>query len=99
MSLNATFNPDFGQVEVDPDVVNLTDVETFLEEKRPFFVDGASTFESGRQGAGDYWDHGWEDPLSFYSRRIGREPDVDPPDAHSADVPAAPRIHRAWTLT
>ena len=32
LTLNATINPDFGQVEVDPEVVNLTDVETFLDD-------------------------------------------------------------------
>ena len=37
-SLDMTFNPDFGQVEVDPEVINLTAFETFFPEKRPFFV-------------------------------------------------------------
>ncbi|TMQ73484.1 MAG: hypothetical protein E6K81_04410 [Candidatus Eisenbacteria bacterium] len=99
MSLNATFNPDFGQVEVDPDAVNLTDVETFLEEKRPFFVDGASMFEFGQQGAGDYWNYRWEDPLFFYGRRIGREPEAEVPDADYQDVPAAARILAAAKLS
>jgi uncharacterized protein DUF5916/cellulose/xylan binding protein with CBM9 domain len=73
LTLNASVNPDFGQVEVDPSVVNLTDVESYFEEKRPFFTEGASVFSFGRQGAGDYWDYDWDDPLFFYSRRIGRE--------------------------
>jgi len=98
MTMNATINPDFGQVEVDPEVVNLTDVETFLEEKRPFFVEGASTFEFGRQGAGDYWDYQWEDPLFFYSRRIGREPQGRAPSASYRDVPAGARILGAAKL-
>ena len=39
-TLDATVNPDFGQVEADPSVVNLTAYETFYEEKRPFFLEG-----------------------------------------------------------
>jgi len=99
MTLNATVNPDFGQVEVDPAVVNLTDVETFLDEKRPFFVEGASIFDFGRQGAGDYWDYQWGDPLFFYSRRIGREPQGKVPSASYKDVPAGARILGAAKLT
>ncbi len=41
LTLNATVNPDFGQVEIDPAVVNLSDVESYFEEKRPFFTEGA----------------------------------------------------------
>ena len=44
LTLDATVNPDFGQVEVDPAVVNLTEFETFFEEKRPFFIEGAQIF-------------------------------------------------------
>src|SRR5216117_3950400 len=47
LTLNATVNPDFGQVEVDPAVVNLTDVETTFDEKRPFFVEGVGYFGLG----------------------------------------------------
>ena len=43
-TLNAVFNPDFGQVEVDPAVVNLSDFETFFPERRPFAVKDANTF-------------------------------------------------------
>ena len=46
-TLDATFNPDFGQVEVDPAVVNLSAFETFFPERRPFFVEGASIFSFG----------------------------------------------------
>ena len=99
MTLNASLNPDFGQVEVDPATVNLTDVETFLEEKRPLFVDGASIFDFGRQGAGDYWDYKWEDPLFFYSRRIGREPQGKVPSATYKDVPDGSQILGAVKLT
>jgi hypothetical protein len=51
LTLNATVNPDFGQVEVDPAVVNLSDVETFYPEKRPFFVEGSNNFAFGQGGA------------------------------------------------
>ena len=60
VSLNATINPDFGQVEADPAVLNLTVFETFFEERRPFFVEGSQMFQT---------------PFTlFYSRRIGRQP-------------------------
>ena len=52
LTLNATINPDFGQVEVDPAVVNLTAFETRFEEKRPFFVEGAGIFSFGQRGGG-----------------------------------------------
>ena len=47
LTLDATINPDFGQVEVDPAVVNLTAFETFFQEKRPFFVEGSGLFGFG----------------------------------------------------
>jgi hypothetical protein len=52
LTLGATINPDFGQVEVDPAVVNLTAFETRFEEKRPFFVEGAGIFSFGEGGGG-----------------------------------------------
>jgi hypothetical protein len=58
LTLNATVQPDFGQVEADPTVVNRSPFETFFDEKRPFFVEGARFF-----------DHRGFD--LFYSRRIG----------------------------
>ena len=71
--LNVTVNPDFGQVEADPSVVNLTTFETFYAEKRPFFVEGANLFAmpvtSFGTSAGD---------SLFYSRRIGRPPQYRP---------------------
>ena len=51
LTLTGTVNPDFGQVEVDPAVVNLSDVETYYQEKRPFFIEGASIFNSGTEGS------------------------------------------------
>ena len=75
LSLDGTINPDFGQVEVDPAVVNLTAFETFFEEKRPFFIEGANIFSNfGRGGANNFWGFNRAEPLLFYSRRIGRAP-------------------------
>jgi hypothetical protein len=98
LTLNGTVNPDFGQVEIDPATVNLTDYEDFFEEKRPFFVEGASQFSFGRQGAGDYWDDDWDDPLFFYSRRIGRTPQGRVPSSEFEDVPVVTSIHGAAKL-
>jgi Domain of unknown function (DUF5916)/Carbohydrate family 9 binding domain-like len=75
LSLDGTINPDFGQVEVDPAVVNLTAFETFFEEKRPFFIEGANIFSNfGRGGANNFWGFNRAEPQLFYSRRIGRAP-------------------------
>jgi len=59
LTLDATFNPDFGQVEADPAEVNLSAFPTFFPERRPFFVEGKELLES--EGL-------------FYSRRIGARP-------------------------
>jgi hypothetical protein len=45
VTLDATINPDFGQVEADPAVLNLTAFETFFQEQRPFFVEGIEIYE------------------------------------------------------
>ncbi len=63
ITLNATVNPDFGQVEADPATLNLSAYEEYFEERRPFFVKGSSIFNFG---AGE--------SQFFYSRRIGRQP-------------------------
>ena len=70
ITVDATVNPDFGQVEADPSVVNLTSFETFYQERRPFFVEGTGIFNFGVNcnivncnGEG-----------LFYSRRIGHDP-------------------------
>lgn len=84
LTLTATINPDFGQVEADPSVVNLTAYETFFPEKRPFFVEGFDIFRAGI-GVGD-GDSGNES--LFYSRRIGRSPQGGTPD--DADYSSAP---------
>ena len=75
MALVGAVNPDFGQVEVDPAVVNLTAFETFYEEKRPFFTEGSQVFlRFGRSGASEYTTYYYPEPQLFYSRRIGRAP-------------------------
>jgi len=63
LNLTGTVNPDFGQVEADPAVVNLSAFETFFPEKRPFFVEGSGTYQFQCR-----------DCSLFYSRRIGRSP-------------------------
>jgi len=81
LNLTATFNPDFGQVEVDPAVVNLSDTETFYSEKRPFFVKDANIFRFGSEGTNNNWSFNWMDPMLFYSRRVGRTPQLSRPEA------------------
>jgi hypothetical protein len=95
LTLDATINPDFGQVEVDPAVVNLSDGETFFSEKRPFFVEGANIFDGfGSGGANNYWGFNNPSPDFFYSRRIGRNPQLSPetPDGAFMDRPGATHI-------
>jgi len=99
VTLNGTVNPDFGQVEVDPAVVNLSDVESYFDEKRPFFLEGATIFNFGQGGARNYWSFNWPQPTLFYSRRIGRAPQGSVPDADFADVPQATHILGAAKLT
>jgi len=72
MTLDATVNPDFGQVEADPAVLNLSAFEQFFEERRPFFLEGAGTF--AYRTACDDIDTGCTG--LFYSRRIGRSPQL-----------------------
>src|SRR5687768_2678671 len=72
LTLNATINPDFGQVEADPSVLNLSAFESFFEERRPFFLEGSGilTFNTS---CGDI-DTGCTG--LFYSRRVGRSPQL-----------------------
>jgi len=74
LTLDGTINPDFGQVEVDPEVVNLSDFETFFPEKRPFFIEGSNIFTFGKGGVNTNWSFNFGRPRPFYSRRIGRAP-------------------------
>jgi hypothetical protein len=99
LSIDATVNPDFGQVEVDPAVVNLTAFETFFEEKRPFFIEGANIFSNfGRAGANNFWGFNRAEPLLFYSRRIGRSPQGDA-SGDFVEKPTATTILGAAKLT
>ncbi len=99
LTLNATINPDFGQVEIDPAVINLSDVETYFDEKRPFFVEGSTIFNFGQGGARNYWGFNWGTPNFFYSRRIGRAPLGSIPDNDYQDVPDGTHILGAAKLT
>jgi len=70
LTLDATVNPDFGQVEADPAVLNLGAFETFFQERRPFFMEGTGIFDvpvncNVVNCSGE---------TLFYSRRIGRAP-------------------------
>jgi hypothetical protein len=87
LTLQATVNPDFGQVEADPSVVNLSAYELFYADKRPFFTEG-SQFLSG--GGATY----------FYSKRIGGPPrGALLPRADFVDAPSATTILGAAKLT
>ncbi len=92
LTVDATVNPDFGQVEVDPAVVNLSDFETFFPEKRPFFIEGRTIFEFGFGGANNNWGFNFGTPDFFYSRRIGRAPQGSLPDADFAHSPEGTTI-------
>src|SRR5262249_38732577 len=75
MILNATVNPDFGQVEIDPAVLNLSAFEPFFPEKRPFFIEGAVIFSNfGSLGANNRFGLNRSDPILIHTRRIGRAP-------------------------
>jgi hypothetical protein len=93
LTLDATINPDFGQVEADPAVLNLSAFETFFQERRPFFLEGTGIFtfrvncndiDSGCRGL-------------FYSRRIGRAPQLggvynDPSNASASTIVGAAKL-------
>jgi hypothetical protein len=106
LTLTGTINPDFGQVEVDPAVVNLSEFETFYPEKRPFFTEGLNVFRFGDSPAPSRWGFIFA-PSLFYTRRIGRSPQASP----LADLISAPaettilgaakvtgRLPGGWTL-
>lgn len=86
VTLDTTINPDFGQVEVDPSVVNLTEFESFFEEKRPFFLEGFQTFQTPASDA------------AFYSRRIGRAPRGEA-EGEFVEIPNSSTILTAGKLT
>jgi hypothetical protein len=100
LTLNATVNPDFGQVEVDPAVVNLSAFETFLDERRPFFVEGAGYFGLG--GLNCFFCSNVSSLSMLSTRRIGRSPQMaalrDTADRY-ADTPENATILGAAKLT
>ena len=81
LSLAATVNPDFGQVEADPAVVNLSAFEVFFQERRPFFIEGSGNYSFECR-----------DCSMFYSRRIGRAPRGEPTLATDEYIDAARSI-------
>jgi hypothetical protein len=85
LTLEATVNPDFGQVEADPAEVNLTAFETFFEERRPFFLEGSQLLLG---------------PVNnyFYSRRIGAAP-AGRADGDFVEYPSTSTILGAAKLT
>jgi hypothetical protein len=70
LTLDFTINPDFGQVEADPSEVNLSTFETYLEEKRPFFIEGKSIMNFTVTPG----DGGLSRDNAFYTRRLGKKP-------------------------
>src|SRR4029453_2376050 len=95
LTLTGTVNPDFGQVEADPAVVNLSAFETFFSERRPFFVEGSGVFR---------FDMDCNDGSCtglFYTRRIGRTPQLaaDVPDGGFVASPVNTTIFGATKLT
>ena len=99
LTLNAAINPDFGQVEIDPAVINLSDAETYFSEKRPFFVEGSSIFNFGYGGSNSNWGFNWGSPEFFYSRRIGANPHGNTPTADFVDYPSGTHILGAAKIT
>ena len=96
LTLTATVNPDFGQVEADPAVVNLSSFETFYEERRPFFVEGSAALRF------DLDCNDGQCTGLFYSRRIGRFPQAsldDVPDEAFVSTPTQTTILGAAKLT
>ncbi|MEW6320877.1 MAG: DUF5916 domain-containing protein [Acidobacteriota bacterium] len=95
LTLTATVNPDFGQVEADPAVVNLDAFETFFQERRPFFVEGSGIFQFNMD-----CNDGQCTGL-FYSRRVGRAPQgaAQTGEGERAVTPEAATILGAAKLT
>ena len=94
--LDFTIYPDFGQVETDPSVMNLTAFETFYTEQRPFFIEGRNILDLQLDSGS-----GQRSDILFYSRRIGHAPSYHP-DLESNEhvkMPEMTSIISALTLT
>jgi hypothetical protein len=89
-TLDYTVNPDFGQVEADPSILNLTSYEVFYDEKRPFFLEGKSILE-----------YNADQDMLYYSRRIGHAPGHYPDieDNEKLTIPDNTSIINALKLT
>ena len=85
LTVEATINPDFGQIEADPAEVNLTVFETTFAERRPFFLEGNNVLVAGTSNY-------------YYSRRIGARPTI-PTSAPYVDYPDVNTILGAAKLT
>ena len=96
LTVNFTFNPDFGQVEADPSEVNLTAFETFFDERRPFFIEGKDILNY-HINSGSFRSR----ENIFYSRRIGQAPNYSLPDQPGmyVDNPLKTNIIAAVKLT
>lgn len=94
LTLDLTINPDFGQVEADPSQINLSAYETYLQEKRMFFIEGRNIYSFPlRLGGG-----GARNNL-FYSRRIGKRPSNYPDGYNYIDAPESTSILGAAKIT
>ena len=98
LTLTGTVNPDFGQVEVDPAVVNLSAFETFFPERRPFFVEGADVFRFGHlMHFNSYGDPRSSTRAASAGRRSARV--SRPPSATFVDAPEHSTILGAAKVT
>ncbi|MGH7594166.1 MAG: DUF5916 domain-containing protein [Gemmatimonadales bacterium] len=88
LTLTGTVNPDFGQVEADPAVLNLSAFETFFPEHRPFFVEGNGLF----QFSIDCSAVNCNNEQLFYSRRIGRSPQLAEQFGDASSATATPIV-------
>jgi hypothetical protein len=97
LTMDFTVNPDFGQVEADPSVVNLTAFETYYTEKRPFFIEGRNILNFQIMGG----DGTFANDNLFYSRRIGRSPQYYPAtrEHEYLDMPENTTILSAFKIT
>jgi hypothetical protein len=97
LTMDFTINPDFGQVEADPSVVNLTAFETYYTEKRPFFIEGRNILNFQIMGG----DGTFSNDNLFYTRRIGRSPQYypDTEDEEYLDMPENTTIFGAFKIT
>ena len=100
LTLTATINPDFGQVEADPSQVNLSAFETFFVEKRPFFLEGFDIFRVETSFPFGIKGINFSQNSLFYTRRVGRPPQRGlPSGTQYDDTPEAVTILGAAKLT